>query len=91
MTEIMPLVSGTVDNHKTPNNAAKIKIVNSVLGKNIKIKNKNDLKLYSITNKFFFDWLSPKYPNRRVPNTLNRPIKANDHDPIQIGKDKSSK
>ena len=50
----MPLVSGTVDNHKTPNNAAKIKIVNSVLGKNIKIKNKNDLKLYSITNKFFF-------------------------------------
>jgi phosphatidylserine decarboxylase len=62
--------------HKTPNKAAKIKIVISVFGKKIKIKNKNDLKLYSITNKFFLDWLSPKYPNIRVPTTLNNPIKA---------------
>jgi hypothetical protein len=42
---MIPLVSGTVESHKMPNKAAKIKIVISVFGKKIKIKNKIDLKL----------------------------------------------
>tara|TARA_Y100000741_G_C18139711_1_gene512608 strand:+ start:704 stop:865 length:162 start_codon:yes stop_codon:yes gene_type:complete len=44
ITEIIPLVKGTVESHKMPNNAAKISIVISFLGKKIKTKKSNDLK-----------------------------------------------
>ena len=91
ITEIIPLVKGTVESHKIPKSEAKILIVISVLGRNIKTKNKIDLSEYSITSKSFLDLLSPRYPNIRVPITLNNPISASDHDPIQRGKDKSSR
>ena len=90
ITEIIPLVNGTVESHKIPNSAAKINIVISFLGKKIKIKKSTALKEYKIARRFFLDLLSPIFPNISVPKTLNNPIKANDHEPIQIGNEISS-
>ena len=60
ITDIIPLVRGTVDSHSIPSSDAKIKTVISVLGKKIKIKNSNARKVYKITNRFFLDLRSPK-------------------------------
>ena len=44
ITEIIPLVNGTVESHRIPKIEAKMIIVISVLGKKIKVKNNIDLK-----------------------------------------------
>jgi len=69
----MPLVKGTVDNHKSPINDANSNIVNSVFGKKIKHKKRIPLSEYKRDNKFFLDPWSPKYPNSKVPTILKRP------------------
>ena len=43
ITEIIPLVRGTVESQRMPNSAAKIRTVISVLGKKIKIKKSSAL------------------------------------------------
>ena len=60
ITEIMPLVRGTVDSQRIPSNDAKIKTVISVFGKKINVKNSNARKVYKITKRFFLDLRSPR-------------------------------
>ena len=53
ITDIIPLVRGTVDSHSIPRSDAKIKTVISVLGKKINTKNSKARKVYRITRRFF--------------------------------------
>ena len=57
---MIPLVRGTVESHKIPNNEANINTINSVLGIKIKSKNKIALKEYKSASKFFLEARSPK-------------------------------
>ena len=83
MSDIIPLVKGTVESHKIPNTDAKIKTVSSFFGEIIKNKKRNDLILYKTDNKFFLDNFDPKQPNDKVPIMLNKPIKDKAHAPTQ--------
>ena len=88
---MIPLVRGTVESHRIPSNAAKIKTVTSVLGRKINTKNKSARSVYKMTRRFFFEFWSPKWPKYNVPNTLNKPIKASDQEPIHKGNERSVK
>ena len=72
----MPLVGGTVDNHKKPNVAPNIKAFITLDGIKIKYIMDTPLNKYIALSNFFLLTLVDKYPLLKVPKTLNRPISA---------------
>ena len=70
----IPFVAGTVANHKIPKETPKAMAVIFDAGKSINTSIDIALKKYKPLKRIFLLYLSPKYPIKRVPNILKRPI-----------------